>query len=120
MLVITIPAFLLADKWGRRTSVLSGGITLSFLMFLMGSLYAAGVVHPFGAARWVVIVSVFAFGLTYCATWAITGKLYASEIQPAHTRAAASSVAQGLNFVRFLFSSFIFRLTVLSEPARGG
>lgn len=107
MLVITIPAFLMADKWGRRTSALSGGVTLSFLMFLMGSLYAAGVVHPFGAARWVVIVSVFAFGLTYCATWAIMGKLYASEIQPAHTRAAASSVAQGLNFFMNWVVAFI-------------
>ena len=68
-------------------------------MLLMGALYAADVVHPYGAARWVIIISVFVFGLTYCATWAVVGKMYASEIQPGHTRAAANSLAQGLSFV---------------------
>jgi len=100
MLAITIPAFLLTDKWGRRTSAISGGIGLSGCMFLIGTLYAAGAVHPFGAARWVVIVMVYAFALTYCATWGVVGKIYASEIQQPHTRAAANCVAQGLNFVR--------------------
>ncbi|KAK6074014.1 polyol transporter 2-like protein 1 [Seiridium cupressi] len=98
MLVISIPAFLLADKWGRRTSAITGGIGLAILMLLIGTLYAAGVVHPYGVARWVVIVAVFAFGLTYCATWGIVGKIYASEIQPSNTRAAANCVAQGLGF----------------------
>ncbi|KAJ2892809.1 putative polyol transporter 2-like protein 1 [Zalerion maritima] len=98
MLAITIPAFLFADKWGRRTSAITGGIGLSGCMFLIGSLYAAGVVHPYGIARWVVIVCVFVFGLTYCATWAIMGKIYASEIHQPHTRAAANCVAQGLGF----------------------
>ncbi|EHK49320.1 uncharacterized protein TrAtP1_000045 [Trichoderma atroviride] len=98
MLVISIPAFLFADKWGRRISAISGGITLSACMFLIGSLYAANAVHPSGVARWVVIVSVYIFSLTYCATWGIVGKIYASEIQPGHTRAAANSVAQALSF----------------------
>lgn len=99
MLAISVPAFLLADKWGRRTSAITGGIGLSGCMFLIGSLYAAGLVHPYGIARWVVIVSVFLFGLTYCATWGIVGKIYATEIQPTHVRAAANCVAQGLGFV---------------------
>lgn len=98
MLIISIPAFLFADKWGRRTSAITGGVGLSGCMVLIGSLYAANVVHPYGIARWVVIVSVFIFGLVYCATWGIVGKIYASEIQPAHTRAAANCVAQGLGF----------------------
>ncbi|KAI1765401.1 putative MFS sugar transporter [Hypoxylon sp. FL1150] len=98
MLAISVPAFLLADKWGRRTSAISGGIILASCMFLMGSLYAAGVVHPYGFARWIVIISVFVFGLCYCSTWGIVGKIYASEIQPSHTRAAASCVAMGLCF----------------------
>lgn len=104
MLVISIPSFLFADKWGRRISAISGGITLSACMFLIGSLYAANAVHPSGVARWVVIVSVYIFSLTYCATWGIVGKIYASEIQPGHTRAAANSVAQALSFVRLIFS----------------
>ncbi|KAI0596829.1 general substrate transporter [Biscogniauxia sp. FL1348] len=99
MLAISVPAFLLADKWGRRTSAITGGVMLSGCMLLMGSLYAAGWVHAYGAARWVVIVTVFVFGLTYCATWGIVGKIYASEIQPGHTRAAANCAATGLSFL---------------------
>ncbi|KAK8123992.1 general substrate transporter [Apiospora kogelbergensis] len=98
MLAVSVPAFLLADKWGRRTSAITGGVGLSGVMLLIGSLYAAGAVHPYGVARWVVIVSVYVFGLIYCSTWAIVGKIYASEIQPTHTRAAANCVAQGLGF----------------------
>ncbi|KAI0837845.1 putative MFS sugar transporter [Hypoxylon sp. FL0890] len=105
MLAISIPAFLLADKWGRRTSAISGGLMLAACMFLMGTLYAAGVVHSYGIARWFVIIAVFVFGLTYCATWGIVGKIYASEIQPGHTRAAANCVAMGLCFgTNFLVS----------------
>jgi MFS family permease len=102
MLVISVPAFLFADKWGRRASAITGGIGLSGCMLLIGTLYASGAVHPYGMVRWVVIVAVFVFGLTYCATWGIVGKIYASEIQPAHTRAAANCVAQGLGFVGIL------------------
>jgi len=42
--------------------------------------------------------------LTYCATWAVAAKLYASEIQPARTRASANSVAQGMSFVSCCYS----------------
>ncbi|KAF4985607.1 hypothetical protein FDECE_16444 [Fusarium decemcellulare] len=99
MLIISIPALLFADKWGRRTSAISGGIGLTGCMLLIGSLYAARAVHPDGAARWVVVVSVFVFGLTYCATWGIVGKIYASEIQPSNTRGAANCLAMSLSFL---------------------
>ena len=99
MLMITVPAVILADKWNRRTSVISGGILLAGCMGLIGSLYAVGVVHAYGTARWVVIVTIYVFAITYCATWGIVGKIVASEIQPAKTRASSNAVAQGLNFV---------------------
>lgn len=69
MFAISIPAFIFADKWGRRTSAIAGGLGLAGCMLLIGTLYATKTVHPFGIARWVVIVLVFVFGLTYCATW---------------------------------------------------
>ncbi|KAI5456590.1 general substrate transporter [Mariannaea sp. PMI_226] len=98
MLLVSIPAFIMADKWGRRTSAISGGLSLAAIMMLMGSLYAAGAVHQTGAARWIVIVSVFLFGMIYCATWGIVSKIYASEIQPGNTRAAANSTGMALSF----------------------
>lgn len=99
MLLVSIPGFILADKWGRRTSAISGGVCLSGLMVLIGSLYAADAVTAGGAARWVVVVSVFLFGMVFCATWAIFGKIYASEIQPGNTRAAGNSVGMAFSFV---------------------
>ena len=100
MLAISIPAFLFADKWGRRASIITGGLGLSGCMFVIGSLYATNSVHAkSGFGKWFVILLLLVFALVYCATWGIVGKIYASEIQPVQTRAAANSVAQGLNFV---------------------
>jgi len=100
MLIITIPAVILADRIGRRVSVLTGGIILTAAMYTIGSLYASSGVHAgHGVGRWVVVVAIFVIALTYCATWAVAAKLYASEIQPARTRASANSVAQGMSFV---------------------
>lgn len=88
-----------ADRWGRRVSVITGGILLSGCMLLIGSLYAANQIHEYGTARWIVIVSIFVFALTYASTWGIVGRIVASEIQPAKTRAGANCVAQALSFV---------------------
>ncbi|KAI4719317.1 general substrate transporter [Aureobasidium sp. EXF-10727] len=98
ILAISIPALLLADKVSRRGSVIVGGCVLTFCMFTIGILYASNSVTPQNPARWLVIILVFVFGLSYSATWGIVGKIYASEIQPAATRSAASAVAQGLGF----------------------
>ncbi|KAG2165921.1 hypothetical protein JADG_005660 [Aureobasidium aubasidani] len=100
MFLVTIPAFILADKWGRRTSTIVGGILLSSTMFIIAALYASGVVHgDHGPARWLVIVLIYIFALTYCTTWAVGIKIYASEIQPPKTRAPATSLAQSSNWV---------------------
>jgi MFS family permease len=77
MVAISIPATLYADKWGRRTSALVGGILLSASMFIIGCLYLTDSVHAYGNGRWVVVVLIFVFALTYCGTWAIVGKIYA-------------------------------------------
>jgi MFS family permease len=98
MLAISIPAVVYSDKIGRRNSIIFGGLILSFSMLIIGSLYATNQVHTTGPARWVVVVLIFVFSLTFCFTWAIAGKIYASEIQPARTRASANCLAQGLSF----------------------
>lgn len=69
-------------------------------MFLMGGLYAGNAVHgTFGAGRWVVIVSIYIFAVIYCTSWAVGIKIYAAEIQPQRTRASATSLAHGSNWV---------------------
>ena len=102
MFLISIPAFLTVDKFGRRTIVIWGGLLLMFCMLVIGSLYASNnVIRGKGAGRWVVIVLIFVFALAYVSTWGIVGKIYASEIQPAHNRATANALAQALNFVSY-------------------
>ncbi|MCJ1475483.1 hypothetical protein MMC13_004146 [Lambiella insularis] len=99
MLAVSVPATLFADSWDRRTSVLTGGLGLSSCMFIIGCLYATDSVHAsVGVGRWFVIVLIFCFALIYVGTWGVVGKIYASEVQPAKTRAAANSLAQGLGF----------------------
>lgn len=107
MLAISIPALLTADRVARRTSVLVGGALLTICMLTIGCLYASDSVHATGPARWAVIVLVFVFGLTYCSTWGVVGKIYASEIQPSVTRSSASCVAQGLGF----FTNWLVAIT---------
>ncbi|OKL57996.1 hypothetical protein UA08_06503 [Talaromyces atroroseus] len=82
MLAVSIPAAIFAEKWGRRTAMLLGGAGLSTCMFLMGSLYASNSVRASGVGRWFVIIFIFLFAAVYCVTWAVAGKIYASEILP--------------------------------------
>jgi MFS family permease len=101
MLAVTIPATFYVDKWGRRVSAISGGLAMVTVMLLVGSLYASNSVHgDHGAARWVVIVCIYLFAVAFSVTWAISMRIYSSEIQPAATRASATCLAQSANWVR--------------------
>ena len=107
ILVATIPATIFADKWGRRSSVVAGGLNMGIIMLLIGALYAAGAVHSTGAARWVVIVAVYVYVVLYCVSWSISCKVYAAEVQPQRTRASATNLAHGGNWI----TNFVVALT---------
>jgi len=105
MLVITIPALIFADhkRWGRRVSTITGGVLQFACMFIIGALYASKSVHSDrGAGRWVVIVCIYIFAIGFNATWAVTFRIYVSEIQSPATRAGASSLALSANWVSAL------------------
>jgi hypothetical protein len=77
-------------------------------MFLIGGLYAGNAVHKsFGAGRWAVIVSIYIFAVIYCISWGVGIKVYAAEIQPQRTRASATSLAHGSNWL----TNFLVALT---------
>jgi MFS family permease len=64
--VSTVIAFMLVDKWSRRASTIYGGILIFACMLLMGMLYATNSVHAdYGIGRWVVIVTIYIFAVTY-------------------------------------------------------
>ncbi|KAF4119680.1 Sugar (and other) transporter [Geosmithia morbida] len=98
--VATFVATFMADRWGRRTSSLVGGVSITTVMALMGGLYAGNRVHPDnGVGRWVVIVCIYLFAFIYSATWALSFRIYLVESLPRKTRSSASSLAQSANWV---------------------
>nr|POE93183.1 hexose transporter 2 [Quercus suber] len=96
---VTIPATIWADGWGRRRNTIYGGLGMTVTMFIIGGLYAGDAVHTVGAGRWIVIVCIYLFTVTYCISWAVSMKIYAAEIQPQRTRASATSIAHGSNWL---------------------
>lgn len=99
---VTIPATIFVDHWGRRTSSLLGGVLITAIMLIIGSLYAADEVHSDrGAGRWVVIVCIYLFAVVFSATWAIGFRIFLVESLPRKTRSSASSLAQCSNWVSF-------------------
>lgn len=98
--VVTIPATIFADRWGRRMNTILGGFSTAATMFIIGGLYAGNVVHgDRGAGRWVVIVQIYLFAVLFSVTWAVGIRIYAAEIQPQRTRASATSIAHGSNWL---------------------
>ncbi|KAK8137492.1 MFS sugar transporter [Apiospora sp. TS-2023a] len=116
---VTIPATLWADRWSRRANTILGGLGMTFTMFLMGALYASNSVDPHsGPGRWVVIVCIYIFAVLYCVSWAVGIKVYAAEIQLPSTRASATSIAHGSNWL----SNFLVALvtpTLLAKTSYG-
>lgn len=111
----TVPATLCADRWSRRANTILGGLGMAATMFLMGSLYAGHAVRPdAGPGRWVVIVCIYVFAVLYCVSWAVGIKVYAAEIQPPATRASATSIAHGSNWL----SNFLVALVTPTLLAR--
>ncbi|KZL77650.1 MFS sugar transporter (H(+)-myo-inositol Co-transporter) [Colletotrichum tofieldiae] len=96
---VSIPGTIWADSWGRRANTIFGGLGMAGAMFIIGALYAADVVHATGPARWIVIVVIYIFTVIYCVSWGIVLKIYAAEIQPQQTRASATSIAHGANWL---------------------
>ena len=106
---VTIPATVWADSWGRRPSLVLGGVSMAVLMFLIGGLYAGDTVHEnVGAGRWIVIVAIYIYIVIFCISWAIHVKVFAAEIQPKRTRATAT----GMAYVSYSLSNFLVALIV--------
>ncbi|KAK9848273.1 hypothetical protein MYU51_016855 [Penicillium brevicompactum] len=105
---VTVPGLIYADGWGRRSSIIYGGVGMGILMFLIGGLYAGEAVHQStGAGRWVVIVCIYLYAALYSVSWGISVKVYSAEIQPQRTRASATTLSHSSNWV----SNFLVALT---------
>ncbi|KIK60407.1 hypothetical protein GYMLUDRAFT_606813 [Collybiopsis luxurians FD-317 M1] len=95
-IAVTIICTPFMDRMGRRTSTIFGGLIMGCIICIVGSIYASGATSN-SAARWIVIVCLYLFLIAFGSTWALTTRIYASEIQPLHNRAAVSSIANSCN-----------------------
>ncbi len=104
---MTIPALLFSDKWGRRHSTIYGGLGLSITVFLIAGLYAGNAVHHnSGVGRWIVIISIYIFVAIYGISWAVGIRIYVAESQPQRTRASATNLAHGSNWLANFLVAF--------------
>lgn len=77
--------------------MLYGGTAIAFCMLSIGSIYASAA-HTTPGGRWAVIVLLYVFVASFALTWAVANRIYASEIQPMRTRAAATGLGQAANW----------------------
>lgn len=82
------------DRVGRRRLFLSGGVAVGSCLFALGAMYSTGASQS-PAGKYICIALIELFAVSFCSSWALVIRLYATEIQPTSTRASASSFGQG-------------------------
>ncbi|KAF2135386.1 uncharacterized protein K452DRAFT_303574 [Aplosporella prunicola CBS 121167] len=118
--VLTIPAFMMLDKYGRRPALLVGSAFMMVWLIATGCLQGIfGKKNPhtnpeYDDITWVmdnkhagraVMACLYLFIATYAMTWGPVSWVYPSEIFPSRLRAKAVSVATAFAWVfNFLFA----------------
>ncbi|KAL9117484.1 MAG: hypothetical protein Q9187_005981 [Circinaria calcarea] len=113
--VLTLPAILFLDKWGRRPSLLLGSLAMMVLLLTVGALEGAygepfhADSGPESAISWIIrgqpkiskaiIACSYLFVGTFAVTWGPTSWTYPSEIFPSQIRAKAVSLSTASNWV---------------------
>lgn len=123
--IMTIPALLFIDSWGRRPLLITGAIFMMIWMFTTAGLMASygHYVDSVGGntnLRWLVdspsaskalIASSYLFTASFAPTWGPGVWLYVSEIFPLKQRALANGVCAAANWI------FNFALSFFVPPA---
>ncbi|CEL02890.1 Putative Sugar transporter [Aspergillus calidoustus] len=124
MLVCTIPAQIWVDQWGRRKPLIYGGALMAVCFLIIGSLYARyghttsdEVRLDSDSAQWVVIVLIYIFVANFSWSWAVVGKIYASEIIPTRLRAKVCAVELVANWVVNFIVTFTAPLFLQSSSS---
>ncbi|KAI9729434.1 MAG: MFS sugar transporter [Cirrosporium novae-zelandiae] len=113
--VMTLPAIIWLDKWGRRPSLVLGAFGMATFLFIVGALEGSyGQPNPhtdprMDALTWVlighkpvskaIIACSYLFVCTFAITWGPTSWTYPSEIYPSKIRAKAVSLSTASNWI---------------------
>lgn len=87
--------------------MINGGLIISGTMITIGSLYASQASNT-SAGQWTIIALIYVFIITFAMSWAVVNRIYCSEIQPMHTRAAATALGQSANWASPPFDGFFY------------
>ncbi|PGH16636.1 hypothetical protein AJ80_05138 [Polytolypa hystricis UAMH7299] len=120
--VMTIPALLWIDRWGRRIPLLVGGTLMATWMFTTGGLmgsyghYVPGGIDGVGAASWsvsgppatAVIATTYLFVASFAPTWGPVSWIYPPELFPLRVRGKAVALCTSSNWAfNFALSYFV-------------
>ncbi|KAI9323702.1 general substrate transporter [Dichotomocladium elegans] len=108
--VMTVPAILYVDKWGRRNTMIFGALSMSLFLWIVGGLMSTGHWYLDGEGKWSVdmgskakangmVASVYLFVASFATTWGPLGWIYPAEIYPLRIRAIAVSLSTAANWL---------------------
>ncbi|KKK15494.1 hypothetical protein P175DRAFT_0429562 [Aspergillus ochraceoroseus IBT 24754] len=124
MLLCTIPAQIWVDRWGRRMPLIIGGTAMAACFIIIGSLYAKygyttadEVILASDSAQWAVIILIYIFVANFSWSWAVVGKIYASEIIPTRLRAKVCAVELLANWIVNFIVTLTAPLFLHSSPS---
>jgi len=109
--VLTLPAIIYIDKWGRRRSLLIGSFLMMVFLFINGALqaiYGQPQKIPNSDITWIVldnkpvssaiVACSYLFVAAFSTTWGPASWCYPAEIFPSKVRAKAVSLATSSNW----------------------
>lgn len=124
--VMTIPALLFVDRWGRRPTLLVGAFFMALWMFLNAGILGRYGKDPgphgyhgipeasmylTGTPSTVLIASTYLFVASYAPTWGPVSWIYPPELYPMRVRGKAVALATSANW------AFNFALAYFVPPA---
>ncbi|KAF1806038.1 general substrate transporter [Mucor lusitanicus] len=119
--VMTVPAILFVDKWGRRPTLIFGALLMSIFLWVVGGVLATGRWYVGDDGKWLVelgsstkangvVACIYLFVASFATTWGPLGWIYPSEIYPLRVRAMAVSLSTASNWLFNWVLSFVVPL----------
>ncbi|KAG4422956.1 hypothetical protein IFR04_003868 [Cadophora malorum] len=125
--VMTIPAILFIDRWGRRPTMLVGAFFMALWLFINAGLLATYGTKPtpeqgftskaesisiVGAPAKAVIACTYLFVASYAPTWGPASWIYPSELYPLRVRGKAVALCTSANWA-FTFENIRWKVYIV-------
>ncbi|CAG8496769.1 9192_t:CDS:10 [Acaulospora morrowiae] len=108
----TIPEILWIDRWGRRPTMISGGLLMALCMTTIGSVLAVHGTKYYdnelgknfvrldsNASSYSIIAFIYLFVASFAYSWGPCGWIYPAEIYPLRIRGKALSITTAANWL---------------------